>query len=351
MGLNDSWLAQVEEEALEPDLPICDAHHHLWGKRNHHSAPRYLLPDFLADIDRGHNIVSTIFVDSHAMYRADGPPEMAPLGEIEFANGIAAMSASGLYGKTRVAAGIVGHANMLMGEKIGEVLDAMIALAPDRFRGIRHSTSFDEDAALPKHRDAPRAQLLFDKTFRAGLGELASRGLIFEAHLWHPQLSELTSLARAFPDLTIVANHCGVPLGLGSYAGRRDEVMARWRKDLAELAKCPNVVVKLGGVNMIIIGHEWDKRDTPPTSDEMVTAAGGFIDYSIDVFGSERAMFESNYPAERASCGYGVLWNFFKKVTANYSAADKARLYHDNATRIYRLSLDVPGISGEAFTQ
>lgn len=339
MGLNDTWLALVQEQALEPDLPICDAHHHLWGKRNHHTAPRYLLPDFLADIDTGHNIVSTIYVDSNAMYRAEGPPAMAPVGEIEFANGVAAMSASGLYGKTRVAAGIVGHANMLLGNAVGDVLDAMIAAATNRFRGIRHSTTIDADDALPKHRDAPRAQLLLDKVFRAGIGELVQRGLIFEAHLWHPQLHELTDFARAFPDLTIVVNHCGGPLGIGRYKDMREEVMANWRRDLAELARCDNVMVKLGGVNMTIIGHDWHKRDRPPTSDELLAAAGDIIRYAIETFGTERAMFESNYPAERASCAYGPLWNFFKKVTANFSALDKARLYHDNATRIYKLGI------------
>jgi L-fuconolactonase len=343
MGLNDAWLALVEEEALEPELPICDAHHHLWGKRNHHSALRYLLPDFLTDIETrnntGHNIVSTIYVDSNAMYRAEGPDEMKPVGEIEFANGVAAMSASGLYGKTQVAAGIIGHANMLLGEAVGDVLDAMIAAAPARFRGIRHSSTIDDDEALPKHRDAPRPHLLLDKTFRAGVAELARRNLIFESHLWHPQLTELADLARAFPDLTIVANHCGEPLGIGHYKDMREEVMANWRRDLAQLAKCPNVVVKLGGVNMIVIGHEWHKRDHPPTSDELVAAAGEIIEHAIQVFGPERAMFESNYPAERASCSYRILWNFFKKVTANFSAADKALLYHDNAARFYRLEM------------
>jgi predicted TIM-barrel fold metal-dependent hydrolase len=338
MGLNDAWLAEVREEAIEPELPICDCHQHLWGRREHSPSPRYLLPEFLADIDTGHNIVSTVFVEANAMYRADGPRAMAPVGEIEFVNGVAAMSASGLYGTTRVAAGIIGHADMLLGEKAGDVLDAMIRAAPGRFRGIRHSTAFDEDKALPTHRDAPRPHLLLDETFRKGVAEVARRGLIYECYLWHPQLGELTDLARAFPDLKIVVNHCGGPLGAGSYRGKRDEVMALWRKNLAELARCENVVVKLGGVNMLVSGHGWETRAKPPTSDEMLAAAGPYIEYSIECFGTDRGMFESNYPAERFCCGYGPLWNFLKKAAKDFSAEEKAKLFHDNAVRFYRLA-------------
>jgi len=338
MGLNDTWLAQVREEPIEPELPICDCHHHLWGRREHTPSPRYLLPDFLADIEVGHNIVSTVFVDSNAMYRAGGSRAMAPVGEIEFANGVAAMAASGLYGETRVAAGIIGHADMRLGEKAGAVLDAMIRAAPGRFRGIRHAAAFDEDDALPVHRDAPRAHLLLDETFCKGVAEVAKRGLIYECYLWHKQLDELTDLARAFPDLKIVVNHCGGPLGAESYQGKRDEVTAAWRKSLAELAKCENVVVKLGGVNMLVTGHGWEKRETPPTSDEMLAAAGPYIDYAIECFGTDRGMFESNYPAERHTCGYGPLWNFLKKSVKGFSAGEKAKLFHDNAARFYRLN-------------
>ncbi len=338
MGLNDAWLALVKEEAIEPDLPICDAHHHLWGKRDHRSAPRYLLEDFLADVDAGHNIVSTVFVDSNAMYRARGSRPMKPVGEIEFANGVAAMAASGLYGKTRVAAAIVGHADMRLGAKVGPVLDAMIEAAPDRFKGIRHTTTFDADDALPKHRDSSAPGLLLDATFRAGVAELSSRGLIFESHLWHPQIHELTDLARAFPELTIVVDHCGGPLGIGSYKARRDEVMTLWRKNISELAKCENVLVKLGGVNMVISGHEWHRHEKPPTSDELLAAAGPFVEFTIEAFGADRGMFQSNYPAERISCDYGVLWNFLKKVTQYFSADEKARLYHDTAARVFGLT-------------
>ena len=342
MSTNESWRALVREEALEPELPICDTHHHLWGLRDHPSARTYLLPDFLADIGTfpdtgGHNIVSTVFLDSNAMNRADGPEEMKRVGEVEFANGIAAMAASGIYGRTRVAAGIVSHADLTLGEKVGAVLDAMVEAAPHRFRGVRHSTTFDEDPRLPKHRDAPRAGMLLEAGFRAGAAELAKRGLVFEAWCWHTQLGELADFARALPDLSIVVDHCGGPLGIGPFAGKRAEVDALWRKGIDELAACPNVVIKLGGLNMEIAGHHWETRPKPPTSDELVAACGFYLDYAIERFGAERGMFESNYPVERLATGYVPLWNFFKKVTRAFSADEKARLYHDNAVRIYRL--------------
>jgi L-fuconolactonase len=336
MGLNDAWLAQVVEEPLEPALPICDAHHHLWGHRDHRVAPRYLLEDFLADVDpAGHNIVSTVFVDSRAMYRATGPAALKPVGEVEFAAGIGAMADSGLYGRRRVAAAIIGHADMRLGSKVGATLDAM--MASPRFRGIRHATSFDEDKRLPAHVDAPVAGLMMDQTFRDGIAELDKRGLIYESLIWHPQLDELTDLARAFPNLAILVNHCGGPVGVGRHAGKKDENFAAWRKSMAELARCENVTVKLGGVHMMIVGHGWHERATPPTSDEMVAAAGPYITESIELFGTERGMFESNYPAERNSAGFGPLWNFFKKMTRGASAEEKARLYHDNAVGIYRI--------------
>jgi L-fuconolactonase len=337
MGNNDAWLAKVKEPAIEPALPIVDCHHHLWGYRDHPAATRYLLEDFLADTDCGHNIVATVFVDSNAMYRSEGERAMAPLGEVEFVNGVAAMSASGLYGKTQVARGIISHVDMTLGAAAGPVLDAMAARAPARFRGIRHSAAWDADERLPKHRHVKGPHLLLDPTFRAGIAEVARRGLVYECYLWHPQLPELADLARAFPDLTIICNHCGGPLGAESYQGRQKEVMAEWKKSMAELARCENVVVKLGGVNMVVNGHGWETRDRPPTSDEMVAAAGPYIEQSIELFGTGRGMLESNYPAERTTAGYGEVWNFFKKLTKGFSAEEKAALYHDNAVRVYRL--------------
>lgn len=337
MGNNAAWLALTEEEALEPDLPICDPHHHLWEFREDQVEPRYLLDDVLADTNSGHNIVSTVFIECGAMYRSEGPEALRPVGETEFVNGIAAMSASGRYGATRIAAGIVGHANLLLGDDVVPVLEAQIAAGGGRFRGIRHSVPWDASDDVPVIRGKRPPHLLVDDTYRAGFAHLAHFGLSYEAWLYHPQIPELTDLARAFPDTTIILNHFGGPLGVGPYAGKQEEIFTKWQADVAELAACPNVVAKLGGLNMEINGFAWHEKAKPPASDALMAATRPYYEYTIERFGADRCMFESNFPVDKLSCGYGVLWNSFKRLTGGYSDDEKAMLYHDTAARVYRL--------------
>jgi predicted TIM-barrel fold metal-dependent hydrolase len=337
MGTNDDWLALTAEDALEPDLPICDPHHHLWEFRADQPEPRYLLDDILADTNSGHNIVSTVFIECGAMYKEDGPEALRPVGETEFAAGIAAMSESGQYGPTRIAAGIVGHANLLLGDDVAPVLEAQIVAGGGRFRGIRHSVPWDASDEVPVIRGKRPPHLLVNDTYRAGFAHLAKFGLSYEAWLYHPQITELTDLARAFPDTTIILNHFGGPIGVGPYAGHREEIFETWQADIAELATCQNVVAKLGGINMEINGFGWHQQPNPPTSETLMAATRGWYDYTIEQFGIERCLFESNFPVDKLSCSYGVLWNSFKRLTADYSDAEKAALYHDNAARIYRL--------------
>lgn len=337
MGNNAAWLALTVEEALEPDLPICDPHHHLWEFREDQVEPRYLLDDVLADTNSGHNIVSTVFIECGAMYRSEGPEAMRPVGETEFVNGIAAMSASGRYGATRIAAGIVGHANLLLGDDVVPVLEAQIAAGGGRFRGIRHSVPWDASDDVPVIRGKRPPHLLVDDTYRAGFAHLAHFGLSYEAWLYHPQIPELTDLARAFPDTTIILNHFGGPLGVGPYAGKQEEIFTKWQADVAELAACPNVVAKLGGLNMEINGFAWHEKAKPPASDALMAATRPYYEYTIERFGADRCMFESNFPVDKLSCGYGVLWNSFKRLTGGYSDDEKAMLYHDTAARVYRL--------------
>jgi L-fuconolactonase len=334
---NHAWLALTSEAALEPELPICDPHHHLWDRRTTRVSERYLLDEILDDLGGGHNVVSTVFLECGAMYRADGPEAMRPVGEVEFVNGIAAMSASGLYGPSRICAGIVGTADLSLGDGVGDVLDAEIALGGGRFRGIRRAAAWDPDPTVPAQRVNPGAGLFGRAEFRAGLAQLAPRQLSFEVWCYHRQLPEVTSLARAFPETTFILNHFGGPLGVGSYAGKADEVFAEWRPMLSELASCPNVVAKLGGINMEINGFGWHERPRPPTSDELAQATRHYYEFTIEAFGTERCMFESNFPVDKASCSYTVLWNTFKRMTATYSAADRAKLFHGTATRVYRL--------------
>ncbi|HEX7036774.1 MAG TPA: amidohydrolase family protein [Pseudomonadales bacterium] len=326
------WLAQVREPIIDPDRPIVDPHHHLWDFPD----SRYLLDELLADVNSGHNVVATVFVECASMYRADAPPELAPVGETEFVNGIAAMSASGGYGATRACAGIVGFADLTLGARVGEVLDRHLARS-DRFRGIRHAAGWDADERVRNSHTNPPKGLLLDSAFREGIKELAKRGLSFDAWLYHPQIPELTDLARAHPDVTIVFDHFGGPLGIGPYEGRREEIFAQWQKDVAALARCPNVFAKLGGLVMPVNGFEFHKRDRPATSDEIVEATGRYYRHAIDCFGVERCMFESNFPVDKRSCSYHVLWNAFKKLVADASEAEKQRLFHDTAVEVYRL--------------
>src|ERR1700739_1192659 len=243
------WLALRHEETLDPERPIVDPHHHLWDR----GGQRYLIEEITDDLPSGHNIVATVYVEARSMYRAGGPEAFRPVGEVEFANGAAAMSASGGYGKAAICAGIVGHANLLLGEDVRSVLEAEISAGQGRFRGVRHSVAWDADPNVA-HMYATRPKgLLLDSTFRKGFACLAPLGLSFDAWLIHPQISELTDLARAFPDTRIVLDHCGGPVGLGNYASRREETFASWKASIQEIAKCPNVSVKLGGLAMRLL--------------------------------------------------------------------------------------------------
>ena len=331
-----AWLAKrPTEAALEPDLPIIDPHHHFWDTPHR---GQYFLPHLLADIGGGHNIVSTVFLECQAMYRKGGAPEMAPVGEVEFVNGIAAMSASGNYGPCRVAEAIVGHADLTLGARVREVLEAQMAVGGGRFRGIRYGVSWDAHPSIQNFvsRVIP-PHIVLDKTFREGFAQLAKLGLSFESWQYHPQLPDAIDLARAFPDTTIILNHVGGVLGVGPYSGRRQEILAGWRRDIAELAKCPNVNVKLGGIGMTSFGFNFHEQDTPPSSEELASAWRQYVEPCIESFGVERCMFESNFPPDKQSGGYTELWNAFKRITANASAAEKKALYSGTAARVYRL--------------
>jgi L-fuconolactonase len=333
-----AWLAKrPREAALEPDLPIIDPHHHLWDTpaRGH-----YFLPELLADIGGGHNIVATVFLECQAMYRKDGPPEMAPVGEVEFVNGVAAISASGNYGPCRVAEGIVGHADLRLGAAVRKVLEAEIAVGGGRFRGIRYGVSWDASEAISRFvsRQVP-PHLARDPTFRQGFAQLAPLGLSFESWQYHPQLADAIDLARAFPDTTIILNHVGGVLGVGPYAGRRTEILAAWRKDITEMAKCPNVNVKLGGIGMPSFGFDLHERDIPPSSEELAAAWRQYIEPCIEAFGVNRCMFESNFPPDKQSGGYTELWNAFKRIAAGASAEEKRALFSGTAARVYRLTV------------
>jgi len=334
LPVRPEWLASRQEEILEPDLPIVDPHHHLVDRAN---TGRYLLPELLADTGSGHNITATVYLEWLSMYRADGPVPLRPVGEVEFANGVAAVAESETYGKTKVCAGIVAYADLMLGAQVEEVLQAMILAGGGRFRGIRYiSASHPDEAARGSSVNRPSGLLLNGKV-REGFARLHPLGLSFDAWMYFTQLGELVDLARAFPETPIVLDHVGGPIGIGPYTGRRDEVFTAWKKSIEELARCPNVHVKLGGLGMRLFGFDVHAGELPPSSERLADLWGPYIEACIEAFGPERAMFESNFPVDKGSGSYHVFWNAFKRIAAGCSAVEKTALFSGTASRFYRL--------------
>jgi L-fuconolactonase len=334
LAVRPDWLDRRREEIIDPDLPIVDPHHHLIERPE---TGRYLLPELLADIGGGHNVTATVYLEWLSMYRAHGPAELRPVGEVEFANGVAAMTASGGYGKAQVCAGIVGYADLTLGAPVEKVLEAQIAAGGGRFRGIRFIAATHPDQAQWGSMVTRPEGLLTDPRVREGFARLAPLGLSFDAWLYHTQLGDLVDLARAFPETSIVLDHVGGPIGLGRYAGKRDEVFTDWQAGIRQLAGCPNVHIKLGGLGMRMFGFTVHTRELPPSSEELAAAWRPYIEACIAAFGTERAMFESNFPVDKGSCGYPVLWNAFKRIAAGCSATEKAALFSTTAAKFYRL--------------
>src|SRR5882757_2722535 len=346
----------MAEAILEPDLPIVDPHHHLWDRRTYATPPstsggpthpfitaiadaqRYLLDELLADTGSGHNVRATVFVECGAMYRADGPVELRSVGETEFVNGVAAMSASGTYGETRACAGIVSRADLTLGDGVAPVLEAHVRAGGGRFRGIRNSASFEADKEVLGPLNRVEAGLYLSDGFRKGFKHLAPMGLTFDAWLLEPQLPDLIDLARAFPDTAIVLDHVGTPLGRASYAGRLEERFGIWRDNIRALAKSPNVAVKLGGLAMAFCNFPSFLAEPRAPSEQLAREWAPYIETCIAAFGPERCMFESNFPVDMGSCTYAVLWNAFKRIATGYSADEKTALFSGTATKVYRLA-------------
>ncbi len=320
-----------DEEVLEPALPICDAHHHLWPVPVWEGV--YLLDDLLADTASGHNVKSSVYVECQQSYSESGPERLRPVGETAYAAQCAEQSAA--RGGTEIV-GIVGYADLREGDKVGDVLDRHAEAGKGRFRGIRHATAWDADPQIGASHVGSTEGLMGEDAFRQGLQVLADRDLVFDAWLYHRQLPELAAAARAVPALRIVVDHLGGPLGVATYAGS-DSVLPQWKEGIADLATCPNVTMKLGGIGMPLIEHEWPGRPESPSSEEVAAHWQERFDFCIDAFGADRCMFESNFPVDRESFSYVVLWNAFKRMTRGRSAPDRSWLFRDTAVRVYGL--------------
>ena len=333
----NDWLALTKEPTLEPGIPICDPHHHLWEYRPEPAAyQRYLLPELADDINSGHNVRSTVFIEVRSNYRTNGPEEMRSVGEVEFVEALAEASATGRYGPSKAAAAIIGRADLKRGEAARPVLEALQAASPDRFRGVRHSVGWDPHTEVE---DREIERCLANEGYRAGAQVLSSMGLCLETSMYFPQLPELAEFAKALPDLTIVLNHLGGLMRTGPYGNIDDEVMATWRNGIDEVSVCPNIIMKLGGVGMPRMGFDWHIRANPVGSEELAESIAPFMSYSIEKFGPNRCMFESNFPVDKVSFSYNVMYNAFKRVSQGYSASERAHMFHDTAARVYQLKV------------
>ena len=264
---------------------------------------------------------------------------MDPAGYAPWAKPSSAMSASGLYGTRRVCAGIVSHADLRLGEHIQDVLEAHIRAGGDRFRGIRQGAAWDADPSILGAIGRIGPGLYADRSFRSGFRRLAPLGVSFDAWLLQPQIPDLVDLARAFPDTQIILDHVGAPLGVGVYSGRRVELFPVWKRSIQALSQCANVAVKLGGLGMPLLGLASYRSNTPATSEQLAVDWKPYVETCIEAFGTNRCMFESNFPVDRGTCSYTVLWNAFKLIAKSYSEDEKNALFSGTAQRVYRLSL------------
>jgi L-fuconolactonase len=339
MGMRNKRRDGGDEPILDPDLSIVDAHHHLFDL----PGARYMPDDLVRDATAGHKVVATVYCEAQAFTRKGGPEWLRPLGEVEFANGVGAVHAGGSDGAPRLCAGIVGHADLRFGARVGELLDRCMAAAPDRFRGVRQVTLEYPDERpfrfIMTHR--PPSGVLDHPEFLRGLAEVERRGLVFDAAIFDPSLPRIAELADRFPYLPVVLNHMGTAVGVGMDAHEKTTVFERWRHSLRALAERPNVRCKIGGLGIPMWGFGFEERDRTIGYQELADAWRPFVETAIEAFGAGRCMMESNYPPDSRSCGYVPLWNALKHVTRDCSAEDRRRLFHDTAVETYRLDLEL----------
>jgi len=333
IAVNNEWLEQTRETILEPDLEIVDPHHHLWDFPGN----RYLLDELLSDFSSGHNIVASVHTQCRSMYRSEGPEDMKPVGETEFVNGIAAMSASGMYGKTVACAGIIGATDLLLGEKVRPVLEAHMEAGGGRFRGIRPSVAWHESSEV-RALDIPSG-ILMDRRARDAIREIARLELTLDLWCFFTQLDEVCDVARAFPNVKVIINHTGGPVGIGPYEGKEAEVYRQWKEKLIALAALPNTYMKLGGLGMRYSGIKANYDAPPLGSIELAKRWALYIHTAIDLFGPNRCMYESNFPVDKGVCSYHVLWNAFKRLSEHYSDAEKKMLFSQTALDVYSLNV------------
>ncbi len=329
----------VQEEIIDSSREIIDPHHHLWhgplDPPGINESYRYLLEDLWKDTSSGHNIKKTVFIDCGQEYYKDGPEQFKPVGETEF---VVEIAKEATIDKSQAQiAGIIGHANMMLGSSVKEVLEMHVDKGEGLFRGIRHAGGWDKDERVKNAHSHPTPHIYLEDKFQEGLQELSRLDMVFDTWHYHNQISDLTKLAKNLPELTIVHDHFGGPLGIGPYQDKREEIFEQWKEDISELSQCKNVYSKLGGLAMPVNGWDWHKREIPATSDEIIFEQGRYYLHALECFGSERCMFESNFPVDKQSVSYHVIWNAYKKLVQEYSEPDKENLFYNTAKTVYKL--------------
>ena len=327
---DDKWLESLQEDVIEPDLPIIDPHHHLWIRNGY----TYLMPELAADLNSGHNVVATVFAECHSMYRKDGEETLRSLGETEFVRGQAAMSASGEFGDTRACDILFGNVDLTLGGAVEPILEQHMQASGGRFRGVRLSSCWHDDDKI--HNVAAQPHLLLDARVNEAVAVINKMGLSLDCWLYHPQIHEVAQLADKHPGLTIILNHVGSPILGGPYRGRTDEVFAQWKTSIEELGKRDNVFVKLGALPIRMPSFTGD-RSLPPGSEEVAAAWRPWMQTCIEAFGPARSMYESNFPVQKRWCSYQVCWNAFKRISAGASSEEKRDLFAGAAARAYRI--------------
>ena len=329
---NAEWLAKRSEDIIEPELPIVDPHHHLWEE----PGKKYFVDDLLVDLASGHNIVATVFIQAHFGYHEHGPAHLRSVGETLKVEAMRLACARHL--RFGACSGIVGYADLTSGEHLEETLDAHLAASPRHFRGVRQSVARDSHFPDGIVLRPATAGMMEDPNFRHGVKILGRRGLSFDAMLYHEQIPGLTALARASDQTLIIVDHLACPIGVGHYRGREQETFNAWRAAIVELATCQNVVLKFGGLGMVILGAQYHLEEFPPTSARLAQAWRPYFDACMHSFGPGRMMFESNFPVDKAMFSYAVLWNAFKRLAEELSAAERTALFSATASRVYRLT-------------
>ena len=328
MNIRENWLVLTKEEAIDPELPICDPHHHFWK----HPDGDYLLKELFQDFSGGHHIVQTVCVECESI-NSENVQGMKAVNETRFVADLTSPDKTKPFGETKVAAGIIGYADLTKGSRVIPVIEAHME-ASERFRGIRQVATCDADKEI----FSPGIpQLLTRPDFQEGLSHLMDFGLNFETFVYHPQLSELADLAGKCPDLPIILDHIGGPLRIGRYAKDVEAAFSEWQKGIKTLADHDNVFIKFGGFGMPIMGFHWPELPVPPDSVELAKTMEPYFSWCVERFGTSRCMFESNFPVEKMSVSYTVLWNAFKRITKNFSDQERKSLFHDTAARVYRL--------------